>query len=95
MISRNILWLISVQTLAVNDRAVFEKGMRAFVSFVQSYAKHENSMIFQMKKLDFGALATGFGLIKFPKMPETKGKNITNFYEVPVDINAIQYRYIP
>ncbi|WAR03879.1 DDX55-like protein [Mya arenaria] len=80
-----------VQTMAINDRAVFEKGMRAFVSFVQSYAKHENYMIFQMKNLDFGSLATGFGLIKFPKMPETKGKDISNFCEVAISVKDIQY----
>ncbi|KAH3883381.1 hypothetical protein DPMN_007336 [Dreissena polymorpha] len=77
--------------MALNDRAVFEKGMRAFVSFVQAYAKHEISHIFKLKTLDFGALATGFGLIKFPKMPETKGLSLSNFYEVPIEVSEIKY----
>ncbi|XP_052216013.1 ATP-dependent RNA helicase DDX55-like isoform X1 [Dreissena polymorpha] len=80
-----------VQTMALNDRAVFEKGMRAFVSFVQAYAKHEISHIFKLKTLDFGALATGFGLIKFPKMQETKGLSLSNFYEVPIEVSEIKY----
>lgn len=66
--------------------------MRAFVSFVQSYAKHENYMIFQMKKLDFGSLATGFGLIKVPKMPELKGVDMSEFQEIPINIVDIPYR---
>ena len=82
---------LPVQTMAVNDRAVFEKGMRGFVSFVQSYAKHENFMIFQMKKMDFGSLATGFGLIKMPKMPEVKGKDLSNFAAIPVDLDSIKF----
>lgn len=84
-------YIPQVQTMAINDRAVFEKGMRAFVSYVQSYAKHECYMIFQLKRLDFGRLATGFGLIKVPKMPELKGKQLENFCEVPVDIDDIKY----
>ena len=84
-------YLPEVQTMAINDRAVFERGMRAFVSFIQSYAKHECYSIFRMKDLDFGKLATGFGLLKIPKMPETKGKVITNFVTVPVDTEEIKY----
>lgn len=38
-----------LRALALADRAVFEKGMRAFVSHVQAYAKHECSLIFRLK----------------------------------------------
>lgn len=41
--------LPKLRALALADRAVFEKGMRAFVSFVQAYAKHECSLIFRLK----------------------------------------------
>lgn len=41
--------LPKLKALAVGDRAVFERGMRAFVSFVQAYAKHECSLIFRLK----------------------------------------------
>ena len=84
-------YLPKVQTMAINDRSVFEKGMRAFVSFVQSYAKHECYSLFRVKDLDFGKLATGFGLLKVPRMPETKGKVITNFVAVPIDTDEIKY----
>lgn len=41
--------LPKLKTLALGDRAVFEKGMKAFVSYVQAYAKHECSLIFRIK----------------------------------------------
>ncbi|KAL4225163.1 ATP-dependent RNA helicase ddx55 [Mactra antiquata] len=80
-----------IQTMAINDRAVFETGMRAFVSFVQSYSKHDCYLIFKMKNLNFGRLATGFGLLKVPKMPEVKGKDLSGFNEVPIDIDGIKF----
>ena len=30
-------------------RAMYEKGLQAFVSFIQSYAKHECNLIFRVK----------------------------------------------
>lgn len=84
--------LPKLKLISQKDRAVFEKSMRAFVSFVQFYAKHECSMIFRLKDLDFGCLATGFGLLKIPHMPELKKKQITNFTPVDIDVNSIPYR---
>uniref|UniRef100_G1NV78 ATP-dependent RNA helicase n=1 Tax=Myotis lucifugus TaxID=59463 RepID=G1NV78_MYOLU len=78
--------LPKLRAMALADRAVFEKGMRAFVSFVQAYAKHECSLIFRLKDLDFAALARGFALLRMPKMPELRGKQFPDF--VPVDVNT-------
>ncbi|KAL8624710.1 ATP-dependent RNA helicase ddx55 [Nucella lapillus] len=78
--------------LATKDRALYDKGMRAFVSFIQSYIKHECNMIFRLKDLDFGQLATGFGLLRIPKMPELKGRKVTAFIPAEVDINAIHFK---
>lgn len=41
--------LPKVKAMALADRAMFDKGMRAFVSYVQAYAKHECSLIFRVK----------------------------------------------
>ncbi|XP_014672423.1 PREDICTED: ATP-dependent RNA helicase DDX55-like [Priapulus caudatus] len=84
--------LPKLQNLAKKDRAIFEKGMKAFVSYVQSYAKHECNFIFRFKDLDFGKLATGFALLRMPKMPETKGLRFRNFAKVDVDTNTIRYK---
>ncbi|XP_078277226.1 ATP-dependent RNA helicase DDX55 isoform X2 [Rhinoraja longicauda] len=84
--------LPSLKKLAVSDRAIFEKGMKAFVSFIQSYAKHECSLIFRMKDLDFAALARGFALLKLPKMPEMRGKDFPGFAPEDIDTNSIRYK---
>lgn len=66
--------LPKLKSMALADRAVFEKGMKAFVSYVQAYAKHECNLIFRLKDLDFASLAQGFALLRMPKMPELRGK---------------------
>ncbi|XP_059172002.1 ATP-dependent RNA helicase DDX55-like [Physella acuta] len=81
-----------LQTFALNDRALYEKGLRAFVSYIQSYAKHECSMILRMKDLDFGKLALGFGLLHIPKMPELRGKTVSNFQPIEIDVSSIPYK---
>ncbi|GAB1609847.1 ATP-dependent RNA helicase DDX55-like [Argonauta hians] len=77
--------------LCEKDRSFYDKSVRAYVSFIQSYAKHECSMIFRTKDLEFGKLATGFGLLKIPVMPELKGKEINNFTPSSIDVNSIPY----
>lgn len=84
--------LHKVKKLAQKDRAVFEKGIQAFVSFVRFYVKHECNMIFRLKDLDYGKMATGFGLIKIPKMPELKGKDMSGFTETEIEVKSIPYR---
>lgn len=38
-----------VKAMSLADRAVFDRSMRAFVSYVQAYAKHECSLIFRVR----------------------------------------------
>eukprot|EP00795_Rhopilema_esculentum_P015125 gene15125-6311_t len=80
-----------LRKFASKDRDLYEKGIRAFVSFVQAYKKHECSLIFQFKELDIGQLANGFGLLHLPKMPEIKRGVIDGFQNTDVDINSIPY----
>uniref|UniRef100_A0A673CR78 ATP-dependent RNA helicase n=1 Tax=Sphaeramia orbicularis TaxID=375764 RepID=A0A673CR78_9TELE len=84
--------LPKVKAMALADRAMFDRGMRAFVSNVQAYAKHECSLIFRIKDLDFAALARGFALLRLPKMPELRGKTLPDFIETNVDTNTIRYK---
>ncbi|XP_053196593.1 ATP-dependent RNA helicase DDX55 [Scomber japonicus] len=84
--------LPKVKALSLADRAMYDRGMRAFVSFVQAYAKHECSLIFRTKELDFAALARGFALLRLPKMPELKGKTLPDFVETTVDTDTIRYK---
>ncbi|CAG05302.1 unnamed protein product [Tetraodon nigroviridis] len=81
-----------VKAMSLADRAVFDRSMRAFVSYVQAYAKHECSLIFRVRDLDFGSLARGFALLRLPKMPELKGKTISGFTETTEDTETIRYK---
>lgn len=77
--------------LQQEDRLMFDKANRAFVSYIQSYSKHECNLILRLKDIDMGKLAMGFGLLKMPKMPELKGKDVSFFVSSEIDINAISY----
>ncbi|KAJ9576529.1 hypothetical protein L9F63_025575 [Diploptera punctata] len=81
-----------VKSFQLEDRAVLDKALRAFVSHIQAYAKHECNVILRLKDLNFGKLATGFGLLKLPRMPELKGKDVSDFEETKIDFNSIPYK---
>lgn len=84
--------LPKVKAMALADRAMFERGVRAFVSYVQAYAKHECSLIFRVKDLNFASLAHGFALLRLPKMPELRGKTFPEFTETDIDLDTIKYK---
>ena len=80
-----------MRNLQKQDRSLFDKANRAFVSYIQAYNKHECNLILRLKDIDLGKLAMGFGLLKMLRMPELKGKNTTNFEEEDIDINLLAY----
>ena len=84
--------LTTARNLQLKDRFLFDKANRAFVSYIQSYNKHECSLILRLKDLDLGEVAMGFALLKMPRMPETKGRDITAFQEYDFDFNLIPYK---
>ncbi|KAM9800876.1 ATP-dependent RNA helicase DDX55 [Neosynchiropus ocellatus] len=84
--------LPKVKAMALEDRAMFERGMRAFVSYVQAYGKHECSLIFRLKDLDLAAVARGFALLRLPKMPELRGKSFPDFEATQVDTDTIRFK---
>ena len=78
-----------IKKLAKTCREVYEKGLKAFVSTIQAYSKHDCSLIFKLKgisngilichcfipssELDVRGLAESFGLLHTPHMPELRG----------------------
>lgn len=80
-----------MRDLQKQDRFLFDKANRAFVSYIQAYNKHECNLILRLKDIDLGKLAMSFGLLRMPRMPELKGKDISCFEEEHVDINSIAY----
>ncbi|KAH0545831.1 probable ATP-dependent RNA helicase DDX55 homolog [Cotesia glomerata] len=84
--------LKTMRNLQLSDRLLFDKANCAFVSYIQSYSKHECNLILSLKDLDLGLTAMGFGLLRMPRMPELKNRNLSSFIEVDVDTNSIKYK---
>ncbi|KAK0531078.1 ATP-dependent rRNA helicase spb4 [Tilletia horrida] len=66
----------SLRKLVLSDRELYELSLRAFVSFVRAYGKHEASFIFRVREVvcrEVGAWALGWGMVRVPKMPELEG----------------------
>ena len=55
-----------------DDRALFDKAQRGFVSWVRAYSKHTASSIFRVTDLDWAELGKAWGLLTLPGMPELK-----------------------
>lgn len=85
--------LDQTRTFLKSDRGLLDRANRAFVSFVQSYAKHECNVILRVKDMDLGGVASSYGLLRLPKMPEVKRANVANFVAVKnFDLNSVAYR---
>ncbi|GFR05837.1 ATP-dependent RNA helicase DDX55 [Trichonephila clavata] len=82
----------NIKKLASKDRDIFEKGLRAFVSFIRFYQKHGCNLLFRTKDLDIGKLANGYALLKLPKMPELKNIIPLNFKAMDIKFEEISYR---
>ncbi|CAF4804512.1 unnamed protein product [Pieris macdunnoughi] len=76
------------------DRTILDKGMRAFVSHIRAYSKHECNILLQLKELPLGHIATSYGLLKLPLMPEIREEHKTQFIgpKDKIDFNSISYR---
>ena len=73
------------------DRALYDKGQRAFVSWVKAYSKHEASSIFRVADLDWTQLGYAWGLVRLPKMPELK--KWEGDKSLGVNLNMAEYAY--
>ncbi|KAH8106782.1 DEAD-domain-containing protein [Cristinia sonorae] len=76
----------------LSDRALFDKAVKAFVSFVRAYSKHEASYIFRIKDLDLVGVAKCFGLLRLPRMPELQDANRELWEDADVDWKAYSYQ---
>lgn len=77
---------------AETDREAMDKATRAFVSFVRGYKEHHLKYIFRIQDLSLGRLATAMGLLRLPRMPETKKVPQGEFSQSPVDPESVPFR---
>ncbi|KAI7871186.1 P-loop containing nucleoside triphosphate hydrolase protein [Spinellus fusiger] len=82
----------SIRTTVLSDRDLHDRAIKAFVSWVRAYSKHEASYIFRLQEADLVGFANGFGLLKLPKMPELKEKKEIQLLEQELDWD--NYRYV-
>jgi ATP-dependent RNA helicase DDX55/SPB4 len=76
----------------LDDRALYDKGQRAFVSWVKAYSKHQASSIFRVSDLDWTDLGNAWGLVRLPKMPELKKWEGDKTLGVKLDMSKYEYR---
>lgn len=68
-----------IHRMQLTDRSMFDKANRAFVSHIQAYSKHECNVLLRTKDMPLGKVATGYGLLRMPKMPEVKPEHEAEF----------------
>ncbi|KAF8639828.1 hypothetical protein AX17_001084 [Amanita inopinata Kibby_2008] len=80
-----------IRKVLLTDRAIHDQSMKAFVSFVRAYLKHEASYIFRLKDLDLIGVAKSFGLLRLPKMPELRGVSRERWEDAVVNWDNFSY----
>jgi ATP-dependent RNA helicase DDX55/SPB4 len=81
-----------IRELAMQDRGLYDKAQKAFVSWVRSYSKHQASSIFRVNELDWLDLANAWGLLRMPKMPELKNWDGDKSLGLSMDFENFQYK---
>lgn len=81
-----------LRSIVREDRALYDKAQKAFVSWVRSYSKHQASSIFRMNDLDWNDLAQGWALLRFPKMPEARKYDRSQFSLPTIDWDTYAYK---
>ncbi|KAI5810282.1 ATP-dependent rRNA helicase spb4 [Peziza echinospora] len=85
----------TMRALVRQDRALWERGMKAFVSHIRSYTKHQTSSIFRVADIDWKDLAEAYALLNIPSMPELRKGANTPQIELglpPLDLDAFAYK---
>ncbi|XP_068901596.1 probable ATP-dependent RNA helicase DDX55 homolog [Tenebrio molitor] len=83
----------SLRDLQKTDRDLMERAIRAFVSHIRAYSKHECSLLLRVKELPFAQVAHTYGLLQLPKMPELKTVDSSSFDNTDdVDLSTIPYK---
>ncbi|TIB97373.1 DEAD-domain-containing protein [Wallemia mellicola] len=82
-----------MRKILLKDRSLHDASIKALTSTVRSYSKHEQVYLFRTYELDIPGLATSFGLLRMPKMPELKGKEIDekDWQDAEVDWDTYAY----
>ncbi|KAF8165322.1 DEAD-domain-containing protein [Crassisporium funariophilum] len=86
-------YLGRIRALLKKDRSLHDQAMKAFVSFIRAYSKHEASYIFRLKDLDLVGVAKSFGLLRLPKMPELKSVDRESWEDEKISASWDSFQY--
>ncbi|GIX60795.1 ATP-dependent RNA helicase [Babesia caballi] len=81
-----------IRSYLSTERAVLLMATRAFVSYTRAYSEHRLKSIFEQRNLDYGGLATSFGVLKVPRVKEILGKKLNNFANSDIDVDSVPFR---
>lgn len=82
----------AMRDIVLKDRALHEKGMKAFVSHVRAHSKHQTPSIFRVADIAWRDLAESYALLKMPRMPELKKLTEKVDLGVDVDFDSLAYK---
>mmetsp|Transcript_8055 Transcript_8055/g.8307 ORF Transcript_8055/g.8307 Transcript_8055/m.8307 type:complete len:439 (+) Transcript_8055:1-1317(+) len=81
--------LLSINT---SDKWIYDKAVKAFVSFIKFYSEHDLKYIFDVKLLDIGDYANSLQLVRLPRVKEILGKKIKGFEKnSEIDPSKLEY----
>ncbi|KAH9079489.1 DEAD-domain-containing protein [Lactarius deliciosus] len=84
-------YLAVIRKHLLQDRALHDMAMKAFVSFIRAYSKHEASYIFRLKSLDLSGVAESYGLLRLPRMPELKDAETSCWHNADIEWDTYSY----
>ena len=93
IINKDLTLLSLLKEINVSDKWIYEKAVKAFVSFIRFYTEHDLKYIFDVKMLDIGNLANSFALLRLPRLKEILGKKVENFSQ-DEEINPKDLSYL-
>ncbi|KJZ80226.1 ATP-dependent rRNA helicase SPB4 [Hirsutella minnesotensis 3608] len=82
----------TIRKLVRQDRSLYDKAQKAFVSWVRSYGAHQATSIFRVTDLDWTDLGNAWGLLRLPKMPELKRWEGDKTLGLEVDWDTFSYK---
>ncbi|KAF7546704.1 hypothetical protein G7Z17_g8254 [Cylindrodendrum hubeiense] len=81
-----------IRGLVRDDRGLYDKAQKAFVSWARSYGAHQATSIFRAADLDWTDLGNAWGLLRMPRMPELKLWTGDKMLGQEIDWEAFAYK---
>uniref|UniRef100_A0A0R3RVR1 Helicase ATP-binding domain-containing protein n=1 Tax=Elaeophora elaphi TaxID=1147741 RepID=A0A0R3RVR1_9BILA len=78
--------------IASKEREILECGTRAFMSFIESYVRHDCNVVCSSKDLDVIGYGHAYGLLRLPRMKEFHGSNLSEFKRSNLNTSEIPYK---